>query len=100
MRAVISLALLVGLCTASDPDRDPFRLFGPDVAVTTADGAMLARGLPIILILDAEGHELAVFTAIEVGAGVTADKMVASLILAHLLLAVRAVPCERLASFG
>ena len=77
MRAVICLAMLLGLSTPSDPDGDPFRFFGPSVAVTMSDRAMLERGLPIILILDAEGHELAVFTAIEVGAGVTPDRMVA-----------------------
>lgn len=67
MRTLACLAVLLALSTASDRNGDSFRVFGPDVAVTMADRAMLERGLPIVLILDAEEHGLAVFTAIEVG---------------------------------
>lgn len=77
MRAVICLAVLLGVPMASDPGGDPFRVFGPSVTVTAADRARLERGLPIVLVLNAEGHELAVFAAIEVGSDVTADRMIA-----------------------
>ena len=71
------VAVLLGLSTASDPHGDPFGFFGPSVVVSLEDRATLERGLPLVRVLNTEGHELAVFSAIELTDSVTPDRMIA-----------------------
>lgn len=77
MRSLACLAVAIGVLAPEDPHGDPFMFFRPSVVVTAADRAILDRGFPIVLLLDTEGRELAVFTAIEVGSDVTAERMAA-----------------------
>jgi hypothetical protein len=77
MRSLVCVTIVLGVLAPTDPHGDPFTFFRPTVVVTATDRAILDRGLPIIRMPDAEGHELAVFTAIEVGSGVTAERMAA-----------------------
>ena len=77
MRPLALLAAVLALSTPSASDDNPFAFFDPSVAITAADRAILDGGLPLVQVLDTQGHELAVFTAIEVPSSVTPDRMVA-----------------------
>jgi hypothetical protein len=77
MRPVAFLGAVLALSTPSASDDNLFAFFDPSVAITAANRAILDRGLPFVQVLDTQGHELAVFTAIEVPSSVTPDRMVA-----------------------
>ena len=78
MRLLICAFLVViqavGLSSA---DPDPFAFFRPSVALSSSERQSLERGDPVVAMLHGEGHELAVFSAIQVGRDVTIDRAVA-----------------------
>jgi len=74
---MLCVAVVLGVSTVSDPRGDPFDFFGPSVVVSLEERAALERGAPLVLVLNTEGHELAVFSGIEVDNRVTSDRVIA-----------------------
>ncbi len=56
---------------------DPFAFFRPTVAVRDRDRRSLDQGTPFASVLEADGHEVAVFSVIPVDRSVDADRLIA-----------------------
>ncbi len=74
--AAIALVLLQALAPAAGAV-DPFAFFRPSVTVGDRDRASLDRGTPFASVVDSEGHEVAVFSAMAVDRRIDADRLIA-----------------------
>jgi hypothetical protein len=74
--AAIALVILQALAPGATAV-DPFAFFRPSVTVSDRDRASLDRGTPFASVVESEGHEVAVFSAMAVDGRVDADRLTA-----------------------
>jgi hypothetical protein len=72
---ILTSTLFAFLLLSSDDGRSPFAFFQPTVVPQPGDLPTLNRGMPVVRVLPGAGHEVAVFTAIGVGADVTVERV-------------------------
>jgi hypothetical protein len=77
MRAVVTALLALQVLAPVQSRPDPFVFFQPSATVSDADRQQLDRGVPIVKVLETEGQELAVLTAVAVGPAVTSERALA-----------------------